>query len=281
MADKILVGIDGSEPSVVALDWAVLRALSRDATLHLVHVVDNAALGVADPDLWKVVVDAAERLLADQAHRVSDANPGLRVDVEVAVGNPIAELQRLSQDAILVVIGTHKGGAFEKLRGTRSEKIVAATDTPVAVIPQVDLTGRTGVVVGVDGSAASERAIAIAAAEADKAGLELIAIHAWNYPMIYSYEYLPSPDLLDMLKDQAEETLSISLAGLASQYPDLVVTGIVAKGDAVPALNEAAAKARVVVVGNRGRNGLTRLLLGSVSHGVLTNIVAPTVVVKS
>ncbi len=70
------------------------------------------------------------------------------------------------------------------------------------------------------------------------------------------------------------------MAGVAAKHPSLVIEKEVVPGDPVLALVEAAGRAKMVVVGSRGRGAIARLLLGSVSHGVLVHLEGPTVVIR-
>ncbi|WP_457819773.1 universal stress protein, partial [Staphylococcus aureus] len=65
-------------------------------------------------------------------------------------------------------------------RGVRGVRITAAAGCPVVVVPEVVSREHAGVVVGVDGSEASEKAIAFAAAEADRTGEGLTAVMTWS-----------------------------------------------------------------------------------------------------
>jgi nucleotide-binding universal stress UspA family protein len=148
------------------------------------------------------------------------------------------------------------------------------------VVPDVDVSKRSGVVVGVDGSPASEKAIAFAAAEADRLGEPLIAVSAWT-PLevprnmaVYPAEYLENMEKL------TAEALGLSLAGLSSRYPDLEIDRRVERGYPSQIINDLASSARLAVVGSHGRGALARFLLGSVSQDVLGRLATVTAVVR-
>ena len=159
-------------------------------------------------------------------------------------------------------------------------RIAAASDSPVAVIPDIDLTGRSGVVVGVDGSENSAHALDFAAAEADRTGQQLIAVHAWTLPVVPGVEFIDSATYFEDLGRDAADTLAIALADVRMKYPTLSVQPLSFDGDATLALATEAERGTLLVVGSHGRSGIARLLLGSVSHGLLARLVAPTVIVR-
>jgi nucleotide-binding universal stress UspA family protein len=70
------------------------------------------------------------------------------------------------------------------------------------------------------------------------------------------------------------------LEPIVAERPGLQVTKVVIAGDPVEVLGDAADDADLLVVGSHGRGALARFLLGSVSHGILTQLDAPTVVVR-
>lgn len=142
---------------------------------------------------------------------------------------------------------------------------------------------RRTIVVGIDGSAAAENALRWAIAEAELRGDAVVAVHAY-VPLEAQWAALPElaiasipPDVLEEdAKTRAQATLDRVLGDLDS---DVQVTSKVVPGRAVDVLREAAADADLLVVGSRGLGGFKGLLLGSVSHQVVTHAPVPTVVV--
>ena len=107
------------------------------------------------------------------------------VDVksELVIATPVPTLVDLTKDAQMIVVGSGVGGAWRRgLFGSVSTGLVHHAHCPVAVIRAEDdqLVHDDGpVVVGIDGSPASELATAIAFDEASWRGVGLVAIHAW------------------------------------------------------------------------------------------------------
>ena len=181
----------------------------------------------------------------------------------------------------MVVIGSGRawfGGAVTD----RALQIAAVARCPVAVIGRnADDGGRQGVVVGVDGSEESTQAVAFAAGEADRAGQVLTVLHAFGNPRFKVLEGMPGSDLAERAAEEERVILAETAAGLAENYPDLVVhQELVLDTDPEQALVEAAAGARLLVLGSRGRGAFKRLLLGSTAHAVLSQLPCPTVVTR-
>lgn len=226
---------------------------------------------------------ASEQMLQAESEYAKQLGFHGHISGTAVVGHPIAEVEAASKRADLLVLGAHSGNRFAgSVFGTRAVKIAAVSHCPVAVIPaEHDPDAASGVVVGVDGSEASKRAIAFAAEEASRRAEPLIAVYAWMPPLTPGLEYLWSEELVQSQESAAEEAIAIGIAGLASRYPDLEIKREIIQSSPVAALVQAAEKASLLVVGSRGRGGLSRLLLGSVSHGVLQALPCPVVVTRA
>ncbi|PPF76694.1 universal stress protein [Pseudoclavibacter sp. Z016] len=280
MSENITVGVAGNQPGIVATRWAAARASRGRKRLKLVHIVDPRIAGAGNPDLLIEAESAAARILQEAAEAALAVDAALEVETAVMTGAIIETLTELSKTSSLLVVGSNRGESSGRASGTHSVRVAAASESPVAVIPDVDLSGRRGVVVGVDGSDLSEHALAVAAEEASLSGEPLIPVHAWHAPNVYGGGVIVTGDFFDELRLSAEETLSLALAGLRGRYPDLEITPVVVEGIPDMAIVDAAPSASLVVVGSRGRGTFARLLLGSVSHGVLAHLETPTIVAK-
>lgn len=281
MAEKIIVGVDGSDQGRAALDWALVRASARRAEVELLHVADDSFLSESVAFLSEAQQASEQMLEAECAYAASRGFTG-KVTGTAIVGHPIAEVAEASKHADLVVLGAHQGGRLSgSFFGTRAVKIAATAYCPVAVIPFTQKPEASGVVVGVDGSEASHKAIAYAAEEASMRGATLHAVYAWMPPLTPGLEYLWSEELADAQRAAASEALAIGIAGLAGRYPDLMIERHTVQAPPVAALISIAENAELLVVGSRGRGGVKRLLLGSVSHGLLQALPCPIIVTRA
>jgi nucleotide-binding universal stress UspA family protein len=274
----IAVGTDDSARSQAAVLWAARRAERAGLPLVIVHVVDDRWVAEPYPFIG-VLEETGGKLLETAALRVRDAFH-IPVATQLLTGSVGGQLAKFSGNASMVVVGS---GAFH-LGGTladRALQVAASSEVPVAVVGTQDLTGRSGVVVGVDGSRESTQAVAFAAAEADREDEELTVLYAISVPDPVVDAGLTPVSLAGHIVEEERLVLSEAVAGLRGDYPGLRVNQVLDtdKGR-VESLVDAAAQARMLVVGSRGRGGIQRLLLGSTAHGVLKHLPCPTVITR-
>lgn len=282
MNDTIVVGITGAPVTARVIEWAVARAVARGHRLELISVVGGALGTVGETSVIETALDATQALLDEQAARIRALAPTVHVTTHVEAGNPVGVLIEASARAALLVIGSdYRGPESGRARGAHGIRIAAGASCPVVIVPDIDVTGRTGVVVGVDGSEISEHALAFAAAEADRLGDRLTAVSVWT-PLVAPRNSLAVyPELYTTnMQAATEEVLALALAGIASDYPDLDVERVVVQGYPSHVINERARDARLTVVGTHGRGALARFLLGSISHEVLVHLSTVTAVVR-
>ena len=284
----VLVGVDGSPASRVAVDWAARDAELRDVPLTVVHVMPAAVMGswidVPMPaEYWELSDRRAAELVTEALGWVTDAisqTPRIDVRHQVVSAAVVPAMVDMSQDADMVVVGCRGlGGVKGLLLGSVSSALVHHAHCPVAVIhdedPLMPDPSHAPVAVGIDGSPASELATAIAFEEASRRGVDLIAVHVWSD---HTEDLVDG--FLENLGDWAEEALAERLAGWAERYPDVTVHRVLEKERPARRLLEQAEKAQLLVVGSHGRGGLEGLLLGSVSSAVAHGARLPVIVAR-
>jgi nucleotide-binding universal stress UspA family protein len=289
----IVAGVDGSAASMMAALWAAREAAMRNVPLTLVHVVfaqSWASLGFGKlaaqvgTELDQQQEELGRQIMADTTKVIEDSlEVGARppADSEVLLGPPVPTLVDLSKDAQMVVVGCRGRGLLDRvLLGSVSTGLVHHAHCPVAVIhneaPLALQPSQLPVVVGVDGSPASESATAIAFDEASFRGVELIALHAWcdaDVADIPSIEWSAQQGV-------AEEALAERLAGWQESYPDVVVHRRIVWSRPAHHLINQAESSQLVVVGSHGRGGFAGMLLGSVSTAVAQAARAPVIVAR-
>ena len=211
----------------------------------------------------------------------SDEGSHLVVDTELVTDGVVPALVDLSKDAEMIVVGCRGLGAIRRrLLGSVSWGLVLHARCPVAVIhdedPLMPTLAVAPVVVGIDGSPASEAATAIAFDEASRRGVDLVAVHAWSDRAV---DELPGVEWPDVQK-QAEEALAERLAGWQERYPDVTVRRVVALDRPAHQLLEQSESAQLTVLGSHGRGGFTGMLLGSVSSAVSQSARMPVIVAR-
>jgi nucleotide-binding universal stress UspA family protein len=141
------------------------------------------------------------------------------------------------------------------------------------------------VVVGYDGSPASDDALMVAAEEAHLRGLGLTVLTAWQLPsmdlgMGTGVGAVYDPDLPAALADGAEQSARRAADRAAGTHEGLAVSVAVVTDSPASALVEAARSADLVVVGSHGHGGVADFLLGGVSRQVATHGRCPVVVAR-
>lgn len=280
MQEKIIVGVTDAAVSRRAVDWATERATIRGDRLELVSIVGGAAGVIGEGNIIDHALELTQNMLDEEAERVRVR--GVPARTRVARGKPVEQLIEASKDAALLVIGSdYRGPLSGPARGPHGIRITAAAQCPVVVVPDLDLTGRSGVIVGVDGSDVSELAIAFAAVEADRSGEPLTAVSSWSPVALPLYVRSYPDDYLQIMQKLTEEALAISIAGIPQLYPDLDVRRVVERSDSPDTLiNRLASQARLTVIGSHGYGRVARFLLGSTSQQVLARLATVTVVVR-
>jgi nucleotide-binding universal stress UspA family protein len=285
----IIAAVDGSPSSSVATDWAAREAAQRQVSLTLVHVAPEPEVDMwPDPlflgGFWDWREKHGHQILND-ARRIADNAMGgfdpIVVEQETHVGGVTLTLTDLSKDAVMIVVGRRGLGAVKRrLLGSVSSGLVHHAHCPVAVIhdedPLMSHPAQAPVVVGIDGSPASELATAIAFDEASRRRVGLIAIHSWASDAVYTWAGI---DWSAQCAD-GERALAEQLAGWQERYPDVSVERKLVFGDPAEHLVAASELAQLTVVGSHGRGGFAGMLLGSVSSAVVQAARMPVIVAR-
>ncbi len=277
MSGSVIVGFDGSEGSLHALKWAAKAAKDRGRTLEVITTwtMPAADLGIgASSTLQEELLDE----LRQEAHAVNDealkvaAEMGANAMGEILVGRTPAALVKHSEGANLVVVGSHgSGGLTGFLLGSVSRQVATHAKCPAVVVRPLQ-TDQHDIVVGVDGSPHSLKALEWAFEQASYTGSALHVLHSWEIPPTWSMVEVPSYEPEVLIRDYGNAELretSEAMAGFREDFPDVKVRQEVMKGSPVKSLVKASQNAALLVVGSRGLGGFKGLLLGSVSHAVV------------
>lgn len=289
----VVVGVDGSEGSVRALEWGVAAALARGAELHLLHALNLPLLSTPLGGPVRVgpsqeTSDSAAALLKGALERVHAAAPRMAVTTEVSQVEPHHALLKAAEEAGLVVVGSRGlGGVGSVFLGSVSLRVASRARCPVVVVPpggDAPPVRRGRVVVGVDGSESAAAALRFALEEAAHSRSELVVLHAWQAPPAPTdpFTVLSADVEVDRAKQAARVRAWLSEAVEAARAPqtrDVPVRVEAREGHGAAALLEEGARTDLIAVGSRGRGGFAGLLLGSVSQAVLHHAGVPVAVV--
>lgn len=285
----ILVGVDGSAEALTAVRWGAHDAALRNAPLTLVHVVNDPVrewTQVPAPASFRQWQERRAREFIASAIKVAQESGPVEIDSKVLHSAVVPTLLDLSKEAEMVVVGYrgHGGALARNFLGSVSSALVYHAHCPVAVIhddePLVSNVERAPILVGIDGSPASEAATAIAFDTASRRGVGVLALHIWTDPRVF--------DLKDKFQDadwdaglsHQEEMLAERLAGWHERYPEVGIRRRIEIGDPATPLIEASERAQLIVVGSHGRGGFAGTFLGSVGAAVVNRARIPVIVAR-
>jgi len=272
----ILVGYDGSPDADLALEWAAQTALLEHRAVRVAIIDDPGALpGVAwmPEEYWIEVEQQATRLLG---------KTGLD-DTEVSRrhGAVVPTLIALAHDASLVVLGSRGHSRVgEIFIGSVSQHLAGHATCPVAVIRPTESRDASRIVVGLDGSHASEAALTFACRRAQVTGEKVSAVRAAKCGPVNLDWRGELPPALGAFLEEEEQQLAKSMVEPVAAHPDIEIESEFIALAPAEALVEISRHASLVVVGSRGLNAFAGMLLGSVSHEVLHRAHCPVVVVR-
>ncbi|MFW6090677.1 MAG: universal stress protein [Actinomycetota bacterium] len=282
-AAPVVVGIDGSEDALLALDWAAAEAARHGWPLRLVNAYQTpvAALPAVAVSLPSPI-DESEKFLDEAKERVARSHPELPVTTVRLVGPaPQVLLDESAQARMLVVGREGLSRMAELVLGSVSLACAMHAKTPVAVVPASwtrPATPYDRVVVGVDGSDNCQAAVKYAFGAAAERGAELVAVYAWYAPTRWPEGWPIGADMPE-IEAELNRDLVEFLSKWRATYPQVAVRPVAEFNHPTHALARHAAEADLVVIGGRGHGTITGALLGSVARAILRSLDRPTVVV--
>ena len=290
--DIIVCAVDGSDASKTAAKWAANTAVKRGIPLRLVSSYSMPqflyAEGMVPPQELYEDLEAETLEKIEEAKKVAvDFVPDVDVSHQIEEGSPIDMLLDLSEQCTMIVMGSRGlGGLSGMVMGSVSAAVVSHASCPVVVVREdnhvTEETKYGPVVVGVDGSGVSQKAIENAFKEADARGAELIAVHTWMDMQVQASlaGLSAAQQQWQVVEEEQNALLGHRLAGWQERFPDVKVTKVVTRDRPVRALADASEGAQLLVVGSHGRGGFKGMLLGSTSRALLQAAACPMMVVR-
>ncbi len=300
--EVVVAGLDGSDAAMFAAHWAAEDAMRRGLTLRLVHVMTPSADGdyLAPQLVPSKVSDATRRWTRSLLHEARSTLlaefPGLQVETVSSVGAPAAVLLTQSRQSTVTVVGTHGGGRLsDALFGSVGAHLASHTRGRVVFVPaerpELDegpspwRTVAGPVVVGVDGSAHTEAAIAFAFEEAAVRRSLLVALHTWNDKPQHEAVRRPHKAAIDGIHDQRHRNLVELTGRWSARYPTVPVRSMVLHGRPIPTLlgylhEGPDGPPQLLVVGGRTHVSVARLLLGTTGSALVRSASCPVAIVQ-
>lgn len=271
--DGIVAGYDGSPGGEQALRWACQEAQIRDCPLTVCLAWAPQFLAMLDePAVYDLARQRGEEILASGVRYAETMLGQGRVSSQLARGSAVRELCERSETAEMTVLGTRGHGGVAGLDlGSVAGQVAGHAHGPVVIVREGRLRNQSPrpVVLGADGSAASEAAMRFAFREAASRRIPLLAVCA----------LADAPGILGA-GQAVEEDFTRSLSAYEKEFPEVTVMRQVSARSPRAELLDGAIGAPVLVVGPRGRGGLRGMSLGSVAHAVLHHAPCPVAIVR-
>ena len=282
---SIVVGVDGSRASDAAVRWAAREAMMRVLPIKLINVVAPTLVSSAMAPNHTITQEEERqaRQSLKQAQRIVEELAGEKlpdIHAQRQYAGVVPTLVDASKDAQMVVVG-RSGRAFGRgMLGSVITGLLHHANCAVAVVPDPESAqhemGEAPVLVGIDGSTASEAAAALAFDEASRRGVPLLALQAWSDVGVFP--------MLGMdwrtYRDKGAELLGERLAGWQECYPDVQVQRRLVCDVPDRWLVDESKNAQLVVLGSGGRGGYAGMHLGSVTSAVVRSARVPVIVVR-
>ncbi|MEU6756810.1 universal stress protein [Streptomyces sp. NPDC046685] len=278
----VVVGVVDAEELVPVVRAAAWEALAHGGVLRVLHAVEWP-LPPGSEETGTDHVQRAERVIVPFADLVAKEFPQIRVVPDIVSGSPAPALMRRSHEVALVVVGHRGAGGLPRLPlGSVALQVATHAGCPVLVIRPGEAPDRgrqrRRVVVGAEAGGVPAEVMDFAVEAAIRREADLDVIHVVTSPVMAGAG-TTGPVLTDRqaLTDSATKALERELAGYRERWPRLRLH--VSEGRPASVLVEASRTAQLLVSGSRGRGGLKRLMLGSVSGEVLHHAHCPVAVI--
>jgi nucleotide-binding universal stress UspA family protein len=286
----VVVAVDGSEESLLAVEWAALEAKRYGAPLRIVsapalpprmRAYDTASQTVANA-LRSVSFHAVGAALT----RSREVASGLVVDGDLLTGRPALAVTDSGAGALMLVVGARGAGGFASLLlGSVSRYAALHASCPVVVVREDTTAVHREIAVGIRDPRDIEEPLEFAFEEAVKRGATLVAVHSWYWfpsalaaSMVREATRHPA-DLAEISAD-ASRSLTEALRIWQEKYPAVPVRQDVVRGHPAKVLASYSAQTDLVVIGRHGGPGVGPAV-GAIQHAVLNHAHGPIAIIPA
>jgi len=281
----LLVAVDGSRESAIAVGWATTEAAARNVGLQIVHCIDPHGYG-----LWVTTARIRDGLrelaqpIVDRAVAESHAVTAVPVEGRVVIGSPASVLSRLSSRFDLLVLGRRGRGALAShLVGSLAQRLLAHATCPVVAVglrPEGMPSGAVErVVIAVGDSETTGRATELGFDEAALHHAPVSAIHAWHPAALPPAGMSVEAAHPAFLSSRAQHLVERAVAPYRIRHPELEVAAHAVEGSPEAVLPSVCRPGDLLVLGHHEHRALTAHPLGLITAVALHEAPCPVVVI--
>jgi len=232
----VVVGVDGSEESLRAVEWAAREADRHEAPLRIVSAPAMPprmwAYDTAPPGVAKVLGSVPRRALGEAITRVREVAPDLPVDTHLLTGPPALMVTRSGSGALMLVVGARGAGGFAAmLLGSVSRYAAMHASCPVVVVREETSAVHREVAVGVRHPYDASATLEFAFEEAALRGATLVAVHAWHWsPAPFGTRGTTAESPHSQMSADLSRNLAETLRAWREKYPGVPVREDIVQG---------------------------------------------------
>lgn len=273
---RVVAGVDGSQESMRAAQWAALAAHRHGSALRIVSAPAlpprMRARGAVPQTVADQLSGESARALREAVTRAEEVSSRLLIDTGLLDGPPALAVTASGTGALMLVVGARGTGGFAQLLlGSVSRYAAMHATCPVIVVREETSAVHREVVVGVHDPRDATAALAFAFDEAALRGATLVVVHSWNS--------LPAPIWrpadADRLAAETDAILAETLEPWCAKYPGVPVRRDVVHGHPARVLAAYGGRADLVVIGRHSGGHA----IGGIQHAVLSHAHGPVAIV--
>ena len=283
----VVVGVDGSEESMQAVEWAALEARRHRAPLRIVSapaLLPRMRTSAQAPGTAAVRLQGEScRALDEAVTRSREVASGPLIDVDLLTGPPALAVTQSGSGALMLVVGARGSGGFAAMMlGSVSRYAAMQARCPVVVVREETGAAHREIVVGIRDPRDTAGALAFAFDEAALRGATLTAVHCWNWAARSTRGV--AGQLTGTEAEEIEAAADLDLAETLGmwhdKYPAVPVRQDVVSGHPAHVLACYATRADLVIIGRHGAPG-SGPAVGGIQHALLNYARGPVAVVPA